>query len=132
MGPVLFAALLAVGVFASILLLVILFGYRDTLLSDEDVGEIRPPKSSGELSSVEIETDLSKRSGSLPKDIPHRTWLAHGSPSNSVETWRELNGYDNLEDIKYIGPGRAEDIRGWLAERYPASKHAKSRDMASA
>jgi hypothetical protein len=50
----------------------------------------------------------------LPEHVPAKTWLEKGG----IDTIEELRAVEDLENIKYIGPDRKQDICRYLDKYY--------------
>lgn len=50
----------------------------------------------------------------LPEHVPAKAWLEKGG----IDTIEELRAVEDLENIKYIGPDRKQDIRRYLNKYY--------------
>jgi hypothetical protein len=60
------------------------------------------------------QTEITQTGMPLPEHVPAKAWLEKGG----IDTIEELRAVEDLENIKYIGPDRKQDIRRYLNKYY--------------
>ena len=102
---------------------------------DVPVTPVTPPDGGPDRDPVEIDEPVVDRPADgpeeyhLPDDFPARSWLE----KSDTTTWPDLTSYDNFEDIPYIGEGRAQDIREYMAaNNFPQEEALPSEEQFSA